>query len=70
MPKTITTTRSVRNIRSLAELPFRFGSQLQNCLLLTVYFFSSLFLFKKVITASLNSFGFSIIMKWPTPSHI
>jgi len=32
--------------------------------------FSNLFLSKNANTASLNSFGFSIITKWPTPSHI
>lgn len=35
-----------------------------------VYFFINFFLFRKANTASLNCFGFSIIMKWPTPSHI
>ena len=38
--------------------------------LFRAYFFSNLFLSRKASTAALNSFGFSIMMKWPTPSHI
>ena len=33
-------------------------------------YFKREFSFRKTITASLNSFGLSIIRKWPTPSHI
>ena len=50
------------------------------CLLPTAYYFllsaycfllfSSPFLSSQAITAASNSFGFSIMMKWPTPSHI
>gem|GEM_PF-6767399 len=32
--------------------------------------FSNPFLSRNASTASLNSFGFSIMMKWPTPSHM
>jgi len=34
------------------------------------YFFNNAFLSRNAITASLNCFGFSIIRKWPTPSHV
>lgn len=34
------------------------------------YFFNRPFFTRNAPSASLNSRGFSIIMKWPTPSHI